>query len=394
MRFLHTGDWHIGKPLRNQRRDSEYQDVLAEVLDIARMERVDCLLVAGDIFDSAVPPPEAERIVFDFFRELVGAGVPAVIIGGNHDHPRRLNAFSQVLDLVRIHVRGEPVLADEGGVVELASRDGQETAVIAALPWVSERKVRTWEVLQQSGDSFLEYAAGVSAMIEYLCRSFRPDSISILLAHLMLDGAFVGPDGGERPLHLGQTYAIRPQALPVSAQYVGLGHLHRGQEIRPAPPVRYAGSLLQLDFGEAGQQKSVTIVEASPGLPAHAREVPLTKGRRLHSIGSRDAGVALAEIRALADNPEYGDGFLRVYVSLDGPVPALADQVREFLPNAVDIIPELTNAPAQQEQRDLMTLSPEDLFLAFCRERRGGEPAPELMQLFHRLYQEATSEAD
>src|SRR6266581_530702 len=165
MRFLHTSDWHIGKPLRNVKREDEHAAALAEVLDIARQEEVDCLLVAGDIFDSVAPPPEAERIVFDFLRELIGARIPAVIIGGNHDHPRRLAAFSRVLDLVNVHLRGEPVIASEGGVVEVSSRDHAETAVIAALPWVSERKVRDFETLWQTGKRFEQYADGVKAMI-------------------------------------------------------------------------------------------------------------------------------------------------------------------------------------------------------------------------------------
>jgi exonuclease SbcD len=121
MSFLHTSDWHIGKPLRNHKRDDEYIAALAEVLDIARHEQVDCVLVAGDIFDSVAPPPEAERIVFDFFRELIGARIPAVVIAGNHDHPRRMNAFS-ASSTSSTCVRGEPVTADEGGVVEIPPR--------------------------------------------------------------------------------------------------------------------------------------------------------------------------------------------------------------------------------------------------------------------------------
>src|SRR5438132_10257404 len=173
MRFLHTSDWHIGKPLRNEKRDDEYIGALAEVLDIGKREQVDCVLVAGDIFDSVAPPPEAERIVFDFLRELIGARIPAVVIAGNHDHPRRMNAFSRVLDLMDVHVRGEPATAEEGGVIEIASRDGVETAVIAALPSVSERKVRDLESLFARGAHFAAYAEGVSAMLKHLARCFR-----------------------------------------------------------------------------------------------------------------------------------------------------------------------------------------------------------------------------
>lgn len=134
MKFLHTGDWHIGKTLRGRHREDECRGALAEVLDIARRQEVDCLLVAGDVFDSAAPSAEAERLVYEFFRELWGSHIPAVVIAGNHDHPRRLTAIARILELVGIHVRGEPVIPEAGGIVELPSRDGTETAIIGALP--------------------------------------------------------------------------------------------------------------------------------------------------------------------------------------------------------------------------------------------------------------------
>jgi len=109
MKLLHTGDWHLGKSLRAQPRREEYEAVLAELLDIARRESVDCLLVAGDVFDSTTPPPEAEELLFGFLRELFGLGIPAVIIGGNHDHPRRLAAVSKVLEVLNVHMRPEAV---------------------------------------------------------------------------------------------------------------------------------------------------------------------------------------------------------------------------------------------------------------------------------------------
>ena len=165
MRFLHTSDWHVGKPLRNHKRDDEYGAALDEVLDIAKREAIDCLLVAGDIFESAVPQPDAERIVFGFFAELAGAGIPAVVIAGNHDHPRRWSAYAPVFQHLGIRVLGEPAPADEGGVIRVPSRDGSETAVIAALPWVSERKVRDFESLMSEGKHFEAYAQGVTDMV-------------------------------------------------------------------------------------------------------------------------------------------------------------------------------------------------------------------------------------
>lgn len=390
MRFLHTSDWHIGKPLRNHRRDDEYEKALAEVLDVARREDVDCVLVAGDVFDSVAPPPDAERMVFDFFRELIGARIPAVVIAGNHDHPRRMNAFSQVLDLVQIHVRGEPVMADNGGIVEVSSRDGSETAVIAALPWVSERKVREFESLG-TGEQFHDYAEGVSAMMAHLCTGFRKDTVQILLAHVFLNAAVVEPGGGERPLHIGDTYAVTPQRVPREVQYAALGHVHMPQDF-PLANAYYCGSLLQCDFGEAGQKKQVNIVDVSPGSKARVEYIPLTSIKQLRNVGTHEEGVTLNEIKAMAG--DVGEDYLKVFLKLDAPVPGLAEQVHDLLPNAVDIIIQRKESEEAELDLDLHKESPPDLFSTYYQSAHGSKPPKELLTLFSTLYEEATAAAD
>src|SRR2546426_6001136 len=138
MRFLHTSDWHIGRTIRGRSREAEHVATLAQVLTHARQQAVDCVLIAGDIFDTSAPAAESERIVYDFFSELYGAGIPAVVIAGNHDHPRRFDAIAPLLRTVRIHLLGEPREANEGAIFEVESRDGRERAIVAASPWVTE----------------------------------------------------------------------------------------------------------------------------------------------------------------------------------------------------------------------------------------------------------------
>lgn len=365
---------------------------LEEVLAIAKDERVDAMLIAGDVFDSAVPPPEAERIVFHFLAELVGVNIPAVVIAGNHDHPRRMNAYAPVLGKLGVHVIGEPVPANEGGVIELPSRDGGETAVIAALPWVSERKVRDFEDLMKEGRHAEQYADGVSSMMSHLARSFRANAVNLMMAHVLMEDARVGgPESGERPLHMGQTYVIRRQSLPQEAQYIALGHVHMPQEAVLANAY-YSGSLLQCDFGEAGQQKRVNIIDIVTGRKANVSHVPLKSIRQLRNVGKAKEGVTLDEIRALADG--VGDAYLKVFVKVDRPFPGLAEQVRELLPNALDIVVER----AADEQVDapawLEGMSPGELFTAYYQRQHESQPAPELTALFNRLLEEATSAAD
>jgi exonuclease SbcD len=388
LRFLHTSDWHVGKPLKGVKRDDEYAAALAEVLEIAKGENVDCVLVAGDIFDSVAPPPEAERIVFDFLRELVGARIPAVMIAGNHDNPRRLSAFARVLDLVNIHVRAEPSF-EAGLIVELPGRDGKETAVIAALPWVPERKVQDFDKLWFGDERFSQYAQGISAAMKHLAQSFRKDTIHVLMAHVLLDDSKIADvDRGERALHTGIAYTVPRALLPSDPQYIALGHVHMPQAFDLANAF-YCGSLLQVDFGEAEQEKQVNIVDISPGQRARVEPIRLTSIRQLRNLGGPTAGVALEEVAALAK--EAGDAYLKVFLKADRPLPGLAQQVREIAPNAVQI-ETVREAAAEDEvpDFDVHRESPVEAFTAYYRGiHADNEPPPELMALFNRLYEEA-----
>lgn len=386
MRFLHTADWHVGKTIRGRRRDEEFDAVLAEILEVAKREQVDALLLAGDVFDSTAPPPDAERLVYEFFRELYAARIPAVVIGGNHDHPRRLEAVSRILEIVDITVRGEPVTPDRGGVVELPSRDGTETARIAMLPWVPERQVVEFEtLLAADGKPFHQYADRVARMLTFLCEGLPPHTVNILLAHVFIDGSLVG--GGERPLHLGETFAVKAQALPTAAQYIALGHVHRPQKINAAVPTYYPGSPLQLDFGERDQQKSVLLVDVHPARPPQVQPVPLSSGRKL-----LDVHTTLADLERAA--PQDGDAYLRVFVHVDGPVPHLAEQVRELLPNTVDIQRVGPEAPSNGKGRPVLGLGPHELLPAYYRHLRGRDMPEPVAALFRHLYEEESRETD
>ncbi|MEY2591749.1 MAG: repair protein SbcD/Mre11, partial [Acidimicrobiaceae bacterium] len=141
MRFLHTADWHVGRMLRGRSRAEEHVAVLAEIASIAREQEVDAVLVVGDLFDTAAPTPEAERIVYRALLDLADTGATVIVLAGNHDSERRLQAVEPVLERGRVITR--PVFAkpDEGGVVEVVSRDGSERAKVACLPFLSQRYV-------------------------------------------------------------------------------------------------------------------------------------------------------------------------------------------------------------------------------------------------------------
>jgi exonuclease SbcD len=265
---------------------------------------------------------------------------------------------------------------DQGSLVEVSARDGIESALVACVPFVPERRFGDAAALFRATEAWYQsYAEGMGRLLAAMTEPFRPDRVNVLLAHLFTDGAI--PGGGEHQITIGIEYAISPARLPATASYVALGHVHRPQAVKGAPsPTRYAGSLLQLDFGETEQTKSVTVVEASAGRPAKVREVALSAGRRLVDVeGTLDE--VLAKGRALPD------AYLRVFLHTDGPVPGIAEQVRDALPGAVDVALRYERSEDVLEGPPLSSLQPRDQFLRYyCREH-GVDAVPEdLMRAF------------
>jgi exonuclease SbcD len=398
VKFLHTSDWHAGRAISMRSRDSELEAALQQILDYARQYEVDCLLIAGDVFDSSAPPPEAERLVYDFLRELRGARIPAVLIAGNHDHPRRIEAIAPLLRTLDIHALGEPRRAEDGGAITIKSRDGSETAVVAALPWVTERRAVDFSALLQGPEkAILGYAESVAQAMANLATAFRPDTVNVLMSHALVNDALVGAGGGERALSLTMgIYGIQRQRFPAQAQYVALGHVHKPQQVVASPAAWYSGSLLQLDFGEAEQAKSVNLVELRPRLPASVTPLAIDRGvRQLIDIGSPLHGIALNDLAAHA--ARVGEAWLRVFVDLDLPVANLPLLVREVLPNAVQVIRSQTVIEAETIETQEPVLSQEELFSTFYRSAlgRGTEPSASTMTLFRRLlHEEAEAASD
>jgi exonuclease SbcD len=384
VRFLHTADWHVGKPLRGRSRMDEYAAALGEVGKIAVDQRVDAVLVAGDVFDSSAPPPEAEKLVYDFLARLVSERIPAVLIAGNHDHPRKLGALASLLEGLQIHVRHEVRPPGQGGVVAVPSRDGTEEARVVVLPFVPERKVvDACTVMDPEHTWYENYSERLEQILAALVKDLSPSTVNLAIGHLFVSGGLCGT--GERKLHLGDIYGLNPQQLPSSLQYIGLGHLHRPQEVTAPSKTLYSGSLIELDFGEKEQEKRVVVVEARPGKAASIESVPLTAGRRL-----RDVEGTFDELQVMADG--LGDAFLRVTIKAAEPMPGLAEQVKELLPNALDVTvdhPRNENGDGPGHEGPRTQLEPAELFARYYERKNGKPPREDLQKLFRDLYDEA-----
>lgn len=383
MRLLHTGDWHVGKTIARRSRIDEAREVLSEVAEIATSEDVDVVVVAGDVFDHLSPSADAEAVVYDALLDFERRTIPVVLIAGNHDHAHRWHALEPLLDRFAVHVVPEPRRPDSGGIIEVSGRDGSSAMQLACLPWVPiNRLLETSSLLGLAEETFQAYTTEMARILAALCHGFDPKKCNVLVGHFFISGAVTS--GSERELSIGELYAVTPQAVPISPQYVALGHVHRPQKAPGvAVPARYAGSLLQLDFGEVGQEKSVALVDLEPGKPAEVREVPLTSGQHLRDVhGTFDELAQMVRV--------VGDDYLRVVLECDGPQPGLGDSVRELLPNALQVTLDYPKEDLQRQALDLSSTTPRELFERYFRERHSAAPEKELLDLFDELIDEVS----
>ncbi|MEM8925583.1 MAG: exonuclease subunit SbcD, partial [Actinomycetota bacterium] len=306
MRLLHTADWHVGKAIRGHSRADEHRAVLAEITGVAADHAVDLTIVAGDLFETATPTAESERIVYDALLGLAEVA-PVVVIAGNHDNPRRLDAVARLLALGRVTVATTPRRPDDGGVARLTTADGTDVQV-ALVPFVSQRAiVRADELMSEPAFRNAQtYADRMAAVLASLTAGFTADSVNILTAHAFVAGGAVG--GGERAAHVVDEYAIGAADVPATVSYAALGHLHRPQSLAGRTALHYSGSPLQLDFGEEQQRKQVNVVALEPGLPAKVEAVALTSGRPLQTVTG-----TVAQLADLADT--MGDAWIRARVT-------------------------------------------------------------------------------
>lgn len=382
MRLLHTADWHVGKQLRGRSRLEEHQRVLAEVVDVAARAEVDVVLVVGDLFESAAPAPDAQRVVWDTLLALRATGADVLVAAGNHDNPFAFDAVRPLCAAAGITVLGHPSPPDEGGVVELDARDGSRVRV-AMLPFPSQRyAVRAedlWDLA--AADAIGEYRDRVRRMVARLCEPGGTDVVHLLAAHLTVTGGALG--GGEREAQTIFDYHVSPAIFPSHLHYVALGHLHRTQSLASGVPAWYSGSPIQVDFGEAGDDKHVLLVDAEPGVPARVEPVRLATPDRLHTVRG-----TLEDLRVAA--PEVGDAWLRVVVTEPART-GLADEVRALLPRAVDVridAPEAASPDAPVPTRS--GRSPHALFVDYLAGEGVEDPA--LVALFDRLLAEQSEE--
>lgn len=366
MRFLHTSDWHLGRSFHREDLLSAQAAFVDHLVETVEAERVDCVLVSGDVYDRALPAVDAVRLCDEALRRLA-ALTRVVLIAGNHDSVRRLGFGAELMDAAGVHVRtdfarvGEPVIVGD--------------AAIYGIPYLEPELVRhPWGLDERS-----HAAALAEAMRRVRADAANRPQRSVVLAHAFVTGG--EPSESERDISVGGSSHV-PASVFDGVDYAALGHLHGRWRINDR--VRYSGSPLAYSFSEDGHVKGSWLIDLrDDGITAEFVEAPVP--RRLGRITGR-----IDELLTDARYAEFEDRWLQITLTDPERPSAAMERLRRRFPHALVLGHEpegggTDGARAWSER--VRERSPLDIAGDFVAEVTGGPPAGDERALLHEAFE-------
>ncbi len=376
MRLLHTSDWHLGRWFHGTSLLEEQAAALARIVALAQEAEVDAVVIAGDLYDRAIPPAEAVLLFNDTLAQLRDGGAAVVAIAGNHDSHVRVSIYDPLLASLGVTIRGDVRRADQPVLVQ--PRRGGAPAAIYPLPYLEPAVDGAWlsnalpaEATAPGGR--LRHDDVTRLALDRIRRDLqqRPGHRSVLVAHTFVAGGETSES--ERDLTLGNVERVGVEAF-AGFDYVALGHLHGSQQL-DGPRLAYSGTPLPYSFSEQHHRKSVRIVELDGAGTASVEIVPLGVGRSLRTL---EGGI-----EELCRAPRFEEAReAKVRVILNDPVLPLQAmaRLRARFPHIAELRhrpPDLERATASARNRQVREASsPLALASAFFADQQGRETEP------------------
>lgn len=381
MKILHTSDWHIGKKLMGRERYDEYRSVIFEIGAICEREKVELVLVAGDVFDTYTPSAEAENIFYDGIKYIAKYSA-VLIISGNHDDYVRLTAASALAQELNVYIVGNnlqqiycnsksnvrPVKSGNGWVI--FENVCGERVYINILPYPNEARFKE----EKSDEGFALKMARWLAIGE---RGKEDKLPSVLLSHIFVAGGKASDS--EREIDLGGARLVGYDLLP-DCDYCALGHLHKRQKL--GKNVYYSGAVMQFSFDEAGNEKSVNIFDLGADGVKNLKQIVLKSGKNLIKLQANSAGDGVNLLKA---NPEC---YVELTLNLSAPLTPAENFALHECENLVSMKTNVAfsdNAVKSVSNKDK---SSSQLFTDFYKLRYDSAPPEELLSLFLSLTEE------
>ncbi len=315
---MHTSDWHLGRCLHREGLLDAQSAFVDHLVETARAEHVDLVLVAGDVYDRALPPVDAVALAHEALGRLAALGVPVVITSGNHDSARRLGFAADLIATSGVHLRTDPSRLHEPVVI--TDRDGD--VAVYGLPYLEPELLREpWGLPERSHRAAMDEA--MTRVRADLAR--RGGARSIVLAHAWITGG--RPSESERDIGVGGIAHV-PASTFDGIDYVALGHLHGRQRITGR--VRYSGSPLAFSFSEVHHTKGSWLVDLGPDGAVSADFVAAPVPRRLGTVTGH-----LADLLRDPAHCDLEDRWLQVTLTDPQRPRAAMERLRTRFPHAL-----------------------------------------------------------
>lgn len=374
MKLVHTGDLHIGKIVNGFSMMEDQKYILKQIYEISCREKADALILAGDIYDRAIPPAEAVVLLDHFLTDMAEAGILVFLISGNHDSPERLGFAAKLLEDKRIHI---------GGVYENCLKEVKVTDLYGEVTFVLMPFVRPATVEAKTSGEAAE---------RMLSQRVKGKEREILVSHCFVTDGGREPElsDGETTVHVGGLDNVEASLLG-GFDYVALGHIHKPQKIGQGN-IYYAGAPLAYSFSEAGHEKSVNLVELGEEGETTVRRIPLKPLHEMRRIRGRLEELMRPEIVAAGDAEDYIRAELTDEEELIDPIGTL----RSVYPNIMQIVlmknEEKENTAYTSRLQEKRKSIPE-LFQDFYEMIRGEKPDEEKMEAVRAAARKAEEES-
>jgi len=355
MKFIHTSDWHIGRQFHNVSLLEDQRHVLDQILSYINNEKVDAVIIAGDIYDRSVPPATAVELLDEVLNKICSEmGVPIVLIPGNHDSAERLRFGSRQLSKAGLHIIGEMSQITEPVVIS-----GADCAVnFYGIPYNDPETVRN-----HFGADVSTHDEAHAYLVEQITAAKSNDVSNVIISHCFIDGA--EESDSERALSIGGADRVSYEPFAVF-DYVALGHLHSPQ-YKGKEHIRYSGSILKYSFSEQKQKKGVTLVEFdATGLKSstHLALKPL-----------RDMRILEGELAAIIEQGKVdpdNDDYLLVRLTDRHAILDAMSKLREVYPNVLHLEkPGMLETGEQEMSREKLKRGELEMFRDFFEQISG-----------------------
>jgi len=410
LRVLHTADWHLGHSLHGHSRAHEHASFLAWLSDIIVAEKVDALIIAGDVFDGANPPTAALSMYYEFLASLSrnAPGIDILVIGGNHDSASRLNAPEALLSAIGVHVVGGLVrrsgedahaVDHQKLVVPLTEASGEIGAIVAAVPFMRPADLPAVALEDEGADPLVEGVREAYSQVLAEARTRQePGQALIATGHCYMVGSQIS-EMSERRVLGGNQHALPVEIFPSDVDYVALGHLHKAQRVGRREHVRYSGSPIPLSMSEENYKHQVVLADFDNGALKKWRALAVPRTTELIRVKGESLDEVLATLASLDAAHLIGDlarPYLEVSLVLSSPVSNLREQIEMVLagkrPSLVKVSvtysgdrKTLSETHSGQKLADLL---PRDVLRRRYLRDYAEEPPQELLEAFDELMED------